>query len=111
MAGHNLAGGATGNEENDWLNYTSNVSVIMTYRECMGMLIDKMHQAYLGHLVKMRMAGISSILIPILKIERSGLTASLDLNYTSQESRSHIVELSTSTLLRLGLRSSQTFSN
>lgn len=82
--------------------YLENVRVVITYRECLQMLAEKMRRAYQDMVLRMCMNNMPTEMVPRLEVHHVGIASSLEMVYDDRRSQFYTVELPNSTVERLG---------
>lgn len=111
LAGHGIIGDLTNNARNDWLNLNNNVSVVLTYKDCLAMFTEKMRRSYLEFYSQLRMNGVAPEMIPHLETDTFGIGSSLEVRYPNHTIENKSFEISTAVLARLGFTPTNMYSN
>lgn len=82
--------------------YLENIRVVITYRECLQMLAEKMRRAYQDMVMRLCMYGMPVEMVPRLAVHHDGIASSLEMIYDNRRSQLYTVELPNSTVERLG---------
>lgn len=104
LFGHMRMHGLIGDDENDeaTLQYMADVNVVVTYRECLRMMVEKLRQAYHSFAMRMVLNGLPRVVVPSFDVDYGNATSSFEMFYVTGVMQLPVTELPNSVIERSG---------